>query len=83
MGKKACVAIDDIANLKRIIDAQLGVEGIAGDCLYGTDHQRNHFLKSIEDKWQCEYRMFWPLTANNSVVLPRGVGRTIKMKVQP
>lgn len=80
LGKRACVAIDDIDRLKCIIDNQLGVEGVASDCKYTIDHQRNHFLKSIEDKWQCEYRMFWPLQSERIIHLPPGVGKSINLE---
>lgn len=73
LGKQACVKIRNIKSLKRIIDEQLKVKGIADCCRYTTDHQRNHFLKSVEDAWQDEYRIFWPLTTSRMVGLPKGV----------
>ena len=80
LGKKACVKINDIDFLKGVIDSQLGVKGIAKNCGYTQDHQRNHFLKSIEDAWQDEYRIFWLLQEQRSVLLPEGIGRSIKIK---
>lgn len=73
MGKACCVKILDVFALKEVIDAQLGIEGIVGPCQYTKDHQRNHFLKSIEDVWQQEYRMFWRARESKQVTLPAGI----------
>jgi hypothetical protein len=72
MNKKACVKILNIPALKACIDEQLGVEGVMGECRYVRDHQRNHFLKSVEDEWQNEYRMFWKAGASAMVKIPKG-----------
>ena len=80
LGKIACVAIGSIESLKSIIDEQLGVEGMAGNCQYTQDHQRNHFLKSIEDGWQDEYRLFWPVKNACKVVIPAGLAKKVKLK---
>lgn len=80
LGKQACVAVYDVNVLKTIIDRQLGVVGRAGECTYTAGHQRNHFLKSTEDEWQSEYRIFWPLTDRSIVELPPKMARSIKMK---
>lgn len=45
--------------LKKYIDEQLGCVGIYQRCEYTKTHQRNHFLKSKDDAWQQEYRIFW------------------------
>jgi hypothetical protein len=79
LGKLACVEILDTMALKRLIDTQLGVVGYANNCQYTHDHQRNHFLKSNEDAWQEEYRMFWPVLLATTVSLPPNVGRQIEL----
>lgn len=72
MNKKCCVKILDMPTLKKHIDEQLGVESKAGPCQYTWEHQRSHFLKSDEDVWQEEYRLFWPLTKKVEVDIPAG-----------
>lgn len=70
--KEACVVIHDVALLKKCLDQQLEVVGKMGPCIYTEDHQRNHFLKSVEDAWQNEYRLFWPIVLNDAkVIVPR------------
>lgn len=71
--KACCVKILDVGALKKVIDKQLGVKGTVGPCDYTEGHQRNHFLKSTEDRWQQEYRMFWPAKASMQVKLPPGI----------
>jgi len=73
LGKEACVVIHDIGQLKSCIDEQLGVEGKMAPCKYTDDHQRNHFLKSAEDSWQDEYRIFWSLPEEKEVIIPGGL----------
>ena len=80
LGKSACVAIYSIESLKDTIDTQLGVEGLAGICEYTADHQRNHFLKSMEDAWQDEFRLFWPQRESRIVTLPAGVARRVMVR---
>lgn len=72
LGKKACIRINKILALKACIDEQLSCESKMGYCLYTNDHQRNHFLKSSEDSWQDEYRIFWQLNSNKMVRIPKG-----------
>lgn len=72
LGKVACVEMLDINGLKACIDSQLGAVGTAKDCQYTSDHQRNHFLKSVHDEWQQEFRIFWPGTESRTVMLPPG-----------
>jgi hypothetical protein len=62
LGKVACVKVLDMHALKLSLDEQLQVEGLMDSCRYTDDHQRNHFLKSTEDAWQEEFRLFWPHT---------------------
>ena len=72
--RNVCVRIVDPVGLLRIVDAQVGVEGLARECEYTKSFQRNHFLKSHEDSWQHEYRMFWKYGTTVKVNLPPGVG---------
>ena len=72
MKKKCCVKILDMDDLKNHIDEQLGVKSIAGPCKYTWGHQRNHFLKSDDDLWQEEYRLFWPLSKRVEVSIKPG-----------
>jgi hypothetical protein len=72
-GKVVCVRIFDIHNLFKVIDSQLSVSGRLRDCVYTDTHQRNHFLKSRDDSWQEETRMFWGVTENALVELPPGL----------
>ena len=73
MGKQACVKICNIEKLRRVIDKQLGCKGIMKECTYTRDHQRNHFLKSTDDEWQDEFRLFWGVKENRVVNLPSGL----------
>ncbi|MGE0497725.1 MAG: hypothetical protein AB7I35_15555 [Ramlibacter sp.] len=75
LGKVICVELLDVERLKAHLDNELGVVGTAKDCRYTADHQRNHFLKSIEDEWQQEFRLFWPIKESRTVVLPHGFAR--------
>ena len=77
LGKAACVRVKNIKSLKTIIDQQLGVVSNASTFRYTKDHQRNHFLKSSEDSWQREYRLFWDLKEPQLVALPPGVAEEV------
>ena len=77
--KKACVRITDVRALCRCIDEQLDVEGLMGLVSYTADHNRDHFLKSDEDQWQREYRLFWKVDEQERwVVLPSGVATFVQ-----
>lgn len=77
LGKSACVKILNIWELKEVLDAQIGVVGVAGPCEYTSSYERSHFLKSELDKWQDEYRIFWKLDSKISVRLPRGMAKRV------
>lgn len=77
LGKSACVRVNRMAALKEAIDVQLGCIGKMGPCIYIHGHQRNHFLKSIKDSWQDEYRIFWPLQEEVRVKIPRGIASLV------
>lgn len=57
--KKACVQIVNPEELEKIISAQLNLKCIAQKCKYTDGKNRNHFLKSVNDEWQDEFRFFW------------------------
>ena len=77
MGKQACVKIQDICYLKRCIDKQLGLDGTMRACEYTDRPNRDHFLKSIIDSWQQEFRIFWPGSSARTVVLPSGISELV------
>lgn len=76
--KKCCLKILNVDILKNIIDAQIGVFGKIKDCTYTKDFQRNHFLKSVKDSWQCETRIFWPAEKGIEIILPPGVAEMVE-----
>jgi hypothetical protein len=77
--KKHIVEILDVEALAADIDRQLKCKSKAKPCRYTWGHERNHFLKSIEDMWQCEYRIFWPLTNAKErwVKIPIGIAKLL------
>ncbi len=62
LGKVCCVQITEPGLLLRSIEAQLGPVDNVAPCAYTSGHQRDHFLKSEEDSWQDEFRLFWKKT---------------------
>lgn len=79
LGKAGCVEISDIYELFEEINKQLGIKGFAQDCIYTDSFERNHFLKSTEDKWQNEFRMFWPHDKNMTVTLKKHTAKEISI----
>ena len=79
MDKKACVEIINIEKLRQNIDRQLGCKGIMDSCRYTLDHNRNHFLKSSEDSWQNEFRIFWRTTREKWVEIPANSAKLVKI----
>tara|TARA_R110000772_G_scaffold85933_2_gene180307 strand:+ start:1729 stop:2298 length:570 start_codon:yes stop_codon:yes gene_type:complete len=77
--KQACVKILDVDLLKDVIDEQLGKLSIAKACRYTKSYERNHFLKSSEDEWQDEYRLFWNHQERVEIVLPKGIAKSINI----
>ena len=59
LSKKVCIQINDIYLLKECIDEQLGCVGKYQKCKYTAKHRRDHFVKSKQDEWQRECRIFW------------------------
>lgn len=85
MGKVACVRIRSIERLKAVLDAEVGAESRAGRCIY-TDEQRqiDHFVKSLHDRWQNEYRLVWPgITEAREVDLPSGIAEPVDVEIRP
>jgi hypothetical protein len=80
LGKNVCVKILHIEKTRKLIDKQLGCKGIMKSCQYTTSHQRNHFLKSIEDQWQDEYRIFWKKQRQKWVKIPQGTAELVWLK---
>lgn len=68
-GKKACVEVRNEQELYGQVLARLLQKGAVdisvnpccgrGECEYTDTAQRHAFLKSVDDSWQDEYRMFW------------------------
>lgn len=65
--KTACVEIPDWRRLLVTLDDQLGVPGFGRAVEYTGSSDRHHFLKSVEDAWQDEFRLFWPLSTSATV----------------
>ncbi|WP_169568165.1 hypothetical protein [Sneathiella limimaris] len=71
--KHYCVKILDIDALKKVLDNAVGDQSNQGPCNYVHGISRDPFTKSIEDKWQNEYRLFWPDKENTWVDIPSGL----------
>lgn len=82
LGKEACVEILNVDLLKRYLDKQIGANSIMRPCEYTDGHNRNHFLKSSQDAWQDEFRIFWPGVDSLRVSIPSGIGREVKLRFQ-
>lgn len=82
LGKKACVKILDVYYLKEMLDSQIGVESIMGECKYTKTHLRNHFLKSELDFWQDEFRIFWPGIRAIDVNIEKNIAIQIPIRSQ-
>lgn len=82
LGKEACVKIINIEQVKKIIDDQIKVIGERRDCEYREDHKRNHFTKSIADRWQREHRILWRVTDPKriEVQIPEGLAIQVQLK---
>lgn len=76
--RKFCVRIENINAFKAALDAILGAQGVSGGCSYTINHNRNHFLKHIEDAWQDEFRIIWPtLKSARTIKLPPGFATSV------
>jgi hypothetical protein len=85
MGKAACVRILSVERLKAVLDAQVGAESRSGRCIY-TDEQRqiDHFVKTLHDRWQNEYRLVWSgITEAREVELPSGIAESVHLEIRP
>lgn len=79
LGKKACVEIMSLDHLVKVLNQRIGIECLRDKVCYTDGFARNHFLKSREDEWQHEYRLFWPVTfvISRDVELPSGIGKRV------
>lgn len=77
--KKACVKILNIEKTRNELDRKLGCKSVMKACKYTDDHKRNHFLKSKEDEWQDEFRIFWKARASKRVNIPQGTAELVWM----
>lgn len=76
--KEACVEILDVDALLNHINNQLGLKGLGKECEYTSTSDRGIFLKSIDDSWQEEYRLFWELQTDVEVEIPPGIASEVK-----
>ena len=67
--KTACVEIPDWRRLLVAIDEQLGVSGMGRPVEYTNSSDRKQFLKSVDDAWQDEFRLFWPVSSSTTVTI--------------
>lgn len=79
--KACCMKIKDVNTLSNALANQLGVACESGPISYTTSDNRDVFLKSWKDRWQDEYRLFFPIMAENCfdrvfVNLPVGIALT-------
>ncbi|EJG1646686.1 hypothetical protein ABV436_000393 [Vibrio parahaemolyticus] len=77
MGKKACVKILDTHQLKVALDSEVGSKGIMKNYSYTKGFQRDHFLKSTEDSWQKEFRLFGKSDKSVWVAIPPNIGELV------
>ncbi len=77
--KQVCVRIKDIDKLKKSFDNQIGFMSIMKSCEYTSKHQRNHFLKSNQDEWQNEFRLFWKSLREENLTVPIGIAEIVKI----
>ncbi|HBC3955648.1 TPA: hypothetical protein KD883_004656 [Vibrio parahaemolyticus] len=77
LGKKACVKILDMHQLKVALDSEVGSKGIMKNCSYTKGFKRDHFLKSTEDSWQKEFRLFWKSDKSVWVAIPPNIGELV------
>jgi len=77
LGKECCIRVSNLKHFRKIIDKQLGVKGEMKECTYTDNHERNHFLKSTEDAWQDEFRIFWKYQKNEIVKIPKGYAKLV------
>jgi len=71
--KEVCIKIKDLLPLQEVIDKQLGIKSIFGNCKYTDLVDRNHFLKSSESRYQNEWRLVWELPYEEVSKYPNGV----------
>ena len=80
LGKQCCVRIEDVHELKTVLDRQIGAVSEMGACEYTRSRAKlNHFLKGEQDAWQAEYRLFWKDQPNQNVTLPAGTASPVRL----
>ena len=53
------VEIVDVESLARAFDQQVGIDSVRGVVDYTDGYERSHFVKSVGDSWQKEFRLVW------------------------
>ena len=83
LNKTACIEITDLKKLIHEFSKQIGVTGISGLCEYTLTDNRNHFLKSVLDSWQEEFRIVWKGIRDSKMVkVPKGIAKDITEKIK-
>ncbi len=80
-GKEACVEITNLRTLKSTLDKQIGIFGKQGKCEYTSTHNRNAFLKHVDDEWQAEYRLYWANAERCEVKIPENIAKLARVFV--
>lgn len=83
--KVACIKITDLDRLRLILEEQTSRGWSAGVMKYTVGPDRSHLLKSLEDSWQHEFRLFSQGSSKTPcwVRLPLGIGELIDLDVLP
>ena len=78
--KEVCIEILDLQSLKDNLDKQVGIVGEPNYCEYTETKNRGHFMKSVDDAWQKEYRIIWPrVTEERQVSITRGFCKLMEL----
>ena len=85
LGKVACIKIANVDRLRLVLEEQTGRGWSAGIMKYTSGPDRSHLLKSLEDSWQHEFRLFSQGSSKTPcwVRLPPGIGELIDLDVLP
>lgn len=59
------------------LDSEVGSKGIMKNYSYTKGFQRDHFLKSTEDSWQKEFRLFGKSDKSVWVAIPPNIGELV------
>ncbi len=74
LGKTICVVISDPDALRLELDRALGEVSHFGKVGYTFDDNRGHFVKSMADSWQAEYRFVWVRAGSDMVKVKISAG---------